>query len=94
MRLLCACYAPALRPLCGRYASAMRPLCWCMPGGRPPLGPPVLTFGATRSQNVQALPFPLRHCARGCISVDVAYLWFADSGYIYTAYTYISCTGT
>jgi hypothetical protein len=43
MRLLCACYASAMRPLCARYASAMRLLCgcyagvcrgWCMPGGR------------------------------------------------------------
>ena len=48
MRLLCGWYAAAMRPLCVRYASAMRLLCacyagvcrgWCMPGGRPPLGP-------------------------------------------------------
>ena len=29
MRLLCACYAPAMRLLCARYAPAMRLLCGC-----------------------------------------------------------------
>ena len=42
MGLLCRWYAAAMpvvcmRPLCGRYAGVCPG--WCMPGGRPPLGP-------------------------------------------------------
>jgi len=35
MRLLCGPYAPAIRLLCVRYASAMRPLCGCYAAAMP-----------------------------------------------------------